>query len=180
MTQAQRAVQLDPFNPFYQGSYGMILFFARRYDEAVVQFQEVLRTSPPDSPFHCGLWHAFNITGRYEQALKAAEGCLGHYGREVKDALAQGYAEAGYPGAMRRVADLLATGLSGVYVAPIDVHIPYLHAGELDRALEWLSKSVEARDPNVYGATADPFTIDRLGDDPRFQELVRRVRLPSR
>jgi len=179
MTQAQQAVQLDPFNAFYRGSYGMILHFARRYDEAVVQFQEALRTSPPDSPFHCGLWHAFNITGRYEQALKAAEGCLGHYGREVKDALAQGYAEAGYPGAMRRVADLLATGLSGVYVAPIDVHIPYLHAGELDRALEWLSKSVEARDPNVYGATADPFLIDRLGDDPRLQELLRRARLPS-
>ena len=56
------------------------------------------------------------MTGIPEQALVAAEGCLGHYSPEVKDALARGYSEAGYRGAMRRVADLLATGVSGMYV----------------------------------------------------------------
>jgi hypothetical protein len=79
---------------------------------------------------------------------------------------------------MRRVADLLASGLNGVHVAPIDVYIPYLHAGQKDLALEWLSKAVEGRDPQVYGAAASPFAIDSLGDDPRFQEILRRAGLP--
>jgi len=80
---------------------------------------------------------------------------------------------------MRRVADLLAAGPRGVYVSPIDVFSAYLHAGDDGRALEWLSKSVEARDPNVAGATVDPLAIDRLGDDPRFRDLLRRARLSS-
>jgi hypothetical protein len=80
---------------------------------------------------------------------------------------------------MRRVADLLATGVTGAYVAPIDVFSAYLHAGQKDAALEWLSKAVEAGDPNVYGPVRDPFTNDSLRDDPRFQEILRRARLPN-
>jgi hypothetical protein len=113
-----------------------------------------------------------------EQALMGAEGCLGHYSREVKDALARGNRDAGYRGAMRRVADLLSMGVSGTYVAPIDVFSSYLHAGQKDLALEWLSKAVDARAPNVYGAFRDPLAGDAFRDDPRFQDLVRRTGLP--
>ena len=174
---AERALQLDPLSPSRQTSYGSALYFARRYEEAIVQLQNAARAAP-DSPVHCGLWHTYNIMGRPEEALMGAEGCIGFYGPAVKDALARGYSEGGYPEAMRRVADLLASGLNGVHVAPIDVYIPYLHAGQKDLALEWLSKAVEGRDPQVYGAAASPFAIDSLGDDPRFQEILRRAGLP--
>jgi hypothetical protein len=80
---------------------------------------------------------------------------------------------------MRQVADLLASGMSGVHVAPIDVHIPYLHAGQKGLALDWLSRAVELRDPQVYGAAVDPFANERLGDDPRFREILRRTGLPN-
>lgn len=178
LAQAERAVRLDPFNAFMHASYGVILYFVGRYDEAIEELQNVQRTSPGPLA-QCALWHAFNIAGRREQALGGAEGCLGHYSPAVKRALDEGFAKGGYAGAMRRVADLLAGGVGGVYVAPIDVYIPYLHAGEHDRALEWLAKAVEVRDLNVYGAFADPFAKRRLGDDPRFQALVRRARLPG-
>ena len=96
--------------------------------------------------------------------------------------LSRGFSEAGYPGAIRRVGDRLAVGVNGVYVAPIDVYIAYLYAGlyagQKDLALEWLLKSVEARDPNVSGAVRDPFASDSFRDDPRFQNLLRRTRLP--
>jgi TolB-like protein/tetratricopeptide (TPR) repeat protein/predicted Ser/Thr protein kinase len=178
LAQIERAVQLDPFNAFIRALYGVDLYFVRRYDEAIVQLQSALKTSP-DLPFaHCVLGKAFNMKGIPEQALVAAEGCLGHYSPEIKDALARGYSDAGYRGAMRRVADLLATGVTGAYVAPIDVFSAYLHAGQKDAALEWLSKAVEAGDPNVYGPVRDPFTNDSLRDDPRFQDLLRRTRLP--
>jgi hypothetical protein len=92
--------------------------------------------------------------------------------------LSRGFSEAGYAGAIRRVGDRLAVGVNGVYVAPIDVYIAYLYAGQKDLALEWLLKSVEARDPNVSGAVRDPFASDSFRDDPRFQNLLRRTRLP--
>jgi hypothetical protein len=79
---------------------------------------------------------------------------------------------------MRQAADLLAMGVSGTYVPPIDVFHAYMHAGQRETALQWLSKAVEARDPSVYGAVRDPFVNDTFRDDPRFLEIVRRTGLP--
>jgi TolB-like protein/tetratricopeptide (TPR) repeat protein len=177
MSQIERAVQLDPFNAFNRALFGMDLYFVRRYEEAVVQLQDAVRTMP-DLPFaHCGLWYSFEMLGSVEQALTAAGGCLVHYGPEVQEALARGRSEAEYRAAMRRAGDRLATGVHSVYVAPIDVFLAYLHAGEHVRALEWLSRAVDARDPNAISAFADPATAS-LRDDARFQALARRMRLP--
>jgi Tfp pilus assembly protein PilF len=177
--QAQRAMQLDPLNAFVQALYGTVLHFVRRYDEAIVQHQSALKTSPGFPVAQCGLWGAFNMQGRRDLALSAAEACLATtYGTEINDALTRGYSEGGYPGAMRRVADLLASGVKGTHVPAIDVFTTYLNAGEKDLALEWLSKSIDARDTNVYGAVRSPFTVDSLGNDPRFQKLVLRTGLP--
>jgi hypothetical protein len=79
---------------------------------------------------------------------------------------------------MRRVADLLARGVTGMYVAPGDVFGGYLQAGQKELALQWLSKFVDSRDPNVYGALRDPFAIDSFRDDPRFLEILRRTKPP--
>ncbi|HUE85812.1 MAG TPA: protein kinase, partial [Vicinamibacterales bacterium] len=172
VSEAQRAMQLDPLNAFVQALYGTVLHFVRRHDEAIVQHQSALKTSPGFPVAQCGLWSALIMLGRRDQALSAASACLVQtYGTEITDAVARGSAADGYPGAMRRVADLLASGVKGTYVPPIDVFTTYLNAGQKDLALEWLSKSIDARDPNVYGAVRSPFTIDRLGDDPRFQKL---------
>ena len=178
--EAERAMQLDPLNAFNQALYGTVLYVARRYDEAIAQFRNALKASPDMSTANCGLWRALSRTGRDEQALMAAERCHENLGLEVKDALARGRSARGYPEAMRRVADLLAarTGTSREYVSPLVVFSAYIEAGEKDLALDWLSKSVEARDPNVYGAVRNPLSVDSLGDDPRFRALVLRTGLP--
>jgi hypothetical protein len=79
---------------------------------------------------------------------------------------------------MRRAGDRLAAGVSGAYVSPTDVYLAYVYAGQKDLALEWLSRSVDVRDPNVSGTLRDPLGIDNFRDDPRFQGLVRRTKLP--
>jgi eukaryotic-like serine/threonine-protein kinase len=178
VSQAERAMQLDPLNALNQALYATILYFVRRYDEAIAQYQAALSTTPDSAIAQCGLWYAYNMTRKPQQALTAAEGCLGHYSRDVKDVLARGYAAGGYVGAMRGAGDFLAAGIDGVYVAPNDVFTAYLHAGQKDLALEWLSKSVDARDPNVYGAFRNPFAVDSFRGDRRFQDLVRRTGLP--
>jgi tetratricopeptide (TPR) repeat protein len=177
LRQAERAVQLDPLNAFNQALYGTVLYLVRRYDEAAVRLENVLKTAPDQPVAHCALWYTFNVMRRFEPALSSAEGCLGHYTADIKNILSRGFSEAGYPGAMRRLGDRLAVGVNGVYVAPIDVFLAYVHAGQKDLALEWLSKSAEARDPNISGALRDPFVSDSLRDDPRFQAVLRRARL---
>lgn len=179
VSQAERARQVDPLNAFNQMSSGMILYFVRRYNEAIMQFENALRTSPDMKVAQCGLMHVFNVTGRSDRALAAAQGCFGRYGNQVKDVLASGYAAAGYQEAMRRVGDFLAAGANGTYVAPNAVFLAYAHAGQKDLARQWLSKSVDERDPNVYGAFRDPFVNDTLRDNPWFKEILRRTKLPT-
>jgi len=52
----------------------------------------------------------------------------------------------------------------------------YLQAGDRDRALEWLQRASEVRDPNVPYLRAPEW--DPVRSDPRFQNLMRRVGLP--
>ena len=90
LAQIERAVQLDPFNAFVQALYGVDLYSVRRYDEAIVQLQSALKTSP-DLPFaHCVLGNALNMRGVPDQALVAAEGCLGHYSPEIQERFGAG------------------------------------------------------------------------------------------
>ena len=93
-------------------------------------------------------------------------------------ALERGQAEAGYRGAMRRAAETLAAKSRASNTAPFRVTQLYMRAGDQDQALAWLEKSYEARDPNMpYIAVGRLY--DPLRGDPRFQDLLRRMKLPS-
>jgi hypothetical protein len=50
----------------------------------------------------------------------------------------------------------------------------YLYAGDYDRTIDWLEKSYEARNPNMPYLDWDP-----LRSHPRFQDLLRRLNLPT-
>ena len=52
----------------------------------------------------------------------------------------------------------------------------YRSAGEKDRALEWLEKAYHERASHMVYLNVEP-TWDNLRDDPRFQDLLRRVNL---
>lgn len=52
----------------------------------------------------------------------------------------------------------------------------YAFAGDKDNAMEWLEKAYEMRDPMMPYVGAPIF--DLLDDDPRCQDLLRRMNLP--
>jgi hypothetical protein len=102
--------------------------------------------------------------------------------------LERGLAEGGYEGAQRRLADLLAAryekasgvpnaGASRVFL-PCAIALRYIDARDYGRAIDWLEKAYDARDPNLPYSLADPVN-DPLRSDPRFQALVRRMGLPQ-
>ena len=97
---------------------------------------------------------------------------------EIIELLERGYADAGYPGAMFRVAEKLEARSRLTYVSPLDIAGVYAHAGEKDRALEWLEKAYQAREPGFVFVRVNP-GWDSLRDDPRFQDLLRRMNFPE-
>ncbi len=176
--QTDRALELDPHNPFFQWIFGFELLAKRRYDEAIPQIRKSL---PEFAQAHWGLWMAFHAKQMYEEAMLEAKAALPYFAAgvpEAADALARGYAEAGYPGAMRRAAETLAERSNSTYVSAHLIAELYACAGDKERALEWLEKAYEERRQEMVYLSVFP-TWDGLRDDPRFQDLLRRMNLPA-
>ena len=104
-------------------------------------------------------------------------------------ALEQGFAEAGYQGAMRRVAESLAARYEKSGGVP-DPKAPglasqppgiiaawYAHAGDYGRAIDWLEKGFQGGGGDMPIASHPHW--DPVRSDPRFQALIRRLGLPQ-
>ena len=178
MAQIEQAMKLDPFNSLVQSLYGGSLLMDRRNDEALEQFRSALRTEPGSLRALHGIASSLHSLGRYEEEVAAERAYWTARGdSEIDEALALGHAEGGYPGAMRRSADTLASRSRGRNTNHLDVATFYLYAGAEDEALDWLERSYEARDANLpYISSGQNF--DAVRDEPRFQDLLRRMNLP--
>ncbi len=176
--QMERALALDPLNALFQALHGMNLFFLRRYDEAIAQFRRTLQTARNHPLAHTGLWGAFHEERSYQEAQAELTMLIALQGdRELDEAVAHGNAEGGYPGSMTRLAETLAARAGTAYVPPEMVARLFMYAGQTGRALEWLEKGFQAREPNMRYVGVVPVYAS-LHDDLRFQDLLRRMNLP--
>jgi TolB-like protein/Tfp pilus assembly protein PilF len=174
----ERALELDPFNFFLQCFFGWHLLYLRRYDEAILQLRKALCKEPNFPAAHLALWGAFHRKGMYEEALAEAKKFFLLLGSsEVAEALARGYADSDYRGAMRLAAEKLAARSKQAYIPTLRIARLYAHAGEKDRALEWLEKAYEEREPPLVHLRVG-WDWHSLRDDPRFQSLLRRLNFP--
>jgi len=181
MAQLKRVLELDPYNSLFQSLAAADFLMVRRYDEAIAQARSAQRTNADDPVAHCITEICFFMKGMYKEAFaewKAQWSSPSYGNRDVAEALDRGYTEAGFTGAMKRAADTDASlFLSGkVYDVPWGIAVAYIMAGEKDRALEWLEKGFELRDPNMSYLCFPCFNSMR--SDPRFQDLLRRMNLP--
>jgi len=171
----ERAVELDPLNPFIQGLCGIQLMMSERYDDAIGQFRNTFRLAPGFPLAHLGLWLCLHEKGRYEEAMREVQ-ALYAADAEVAEALATGYGHAGYKGALKAAADALAARSQETFVKPINVATLYDTAGDLENSLEWHERAYELRDHDMAYLAATP-VWPPVRDHPRFQELLRRLKL---
>ena len=183
----ERAVQLDPFNALFHGLYAHVLCGARRYDDTMavarkaMAMQSDLLAGTAAGALECALVSK----GMRDEHLALQRERITLDPERVA-AFEQGLAQAGYEGAMRRVADLLAARYEksgGVPMVlsqpPYIIAVWYLWAGDYDRTIDWLERAFEVRDPGLPYVGFLPY-FDPLRSDPRFQDLVRRLGLPQR
>jgi tetratricopeptide (TPR) repeat protein len=160
----------------------VVLNFAQRYEDGVVTARAALEMQPGEPVAQVALLNGLYLAGmRDEQAALLREWLVGD--PELLAAFERGFGEAGYEGAQRGIADLLAARWeeSGVVFAPgvttaADIAELYLYANEHEKAMDWIDRAFEVRDPNLpyIRITSGP-----LRSDPRFQDLLRRMNLPQ-
>ena len=176
MARIEKALELDPFNVKVLSFYTVDLTYVGRYDEAIAAARNVLSMQPNTPVARNALIGALFMKGRYDE-LMALEREQWAKDPELIEALEKGYAEAGYAGAKKRHADVLAAryGKPGGVRAYGLAHF-YAHAGDKEGVIEWLEKAYEERDRNMPYIGSPVFDLVR--SDSRFQDLVRRVGLP--
>jgi TolB-like protein/Tfp pilus assembly protein PilF len=177
MVEARRSLELDPFNGLFQSLFSVDLLFAHRFDEAIAQSNAALMTNPTDLVALASLMSAHHHKREYKQVLEAANryaSALGY--SEMTTLLAQGTAEADYRATMHKAADTLAARSRKTFVLPWDVAGWYAYAGDKDRCQEWLERAYVGRDPNLPYLWLPDF--DFVRSDPRFRDLLKRMKLP--
>jgi len=180
LTMAERAVQLDPLNSIILTISGSVLEYLYRFDDVIERAQNALQTSPNDPVAYNSLWGSYYMKGMYEESLQSAKALWTGLGfAEIAEAMARGYEEDGYSGAMTSAAEIMVAFSKQTYVSPYYIAQMYAFAGDKENTIEWLERGYEMKDPMMPYVSA--WTFDLLDDDPRYQDLLRRMNLePAR
>jgi TolB-like protein/DNA-binding winged helix-turn-helix (wHTH) protein len=179
LTLARRAQRLDPVSAGAQMNVGVILYLARRYDDAVVAIKETLDLDPDFGPAYVTLGRIYVAKGMPDRAVAELERARGLMGRrpDVLTPYAYALARAGRQREARTMLDELRETAKPQAPAPVRVALVHIALGETDRAFEWLEKAIEARDWQMALLNVEP-AFDLLRSDRRFTALVQRVGLP--
>jgi eukaryotic-like serine/threonine-protein kinase len=169
---AEHAAKIDPLSPIIQSSFGIVLYHARRYDDALAQLKRAIDLEPRN-------YAAMLMPGEVYQALGRPREALVVFDRpEFRESpyIARAYALLG------RRDDALDV-LNGLVKrgGAFDLHevaIAYFALGDKDRGFEWLTKAFDQRAGYVPWAKVNP-AFDGIRDDPRFEALVARLKLPN-
>jgi TolB-like protein len=152
---------------------------ARQYEEAINHYQRALKLNPRYARGQVALGMAYAHMGKHEEALVEIKQAIS-LSDDIRNiaALGYAYAVAGKRDEARKVINDLAELSKQKYVSPSFIAGIYANMGERDQAFAWLEKAYQERHPSMTFIGVDQ-VFDPVRSDPRFADLMRRVRLPS-
>ena len=169
----ERARQLDPLSLIIGSDYAVILYFSRQYDRAIEQFRSVLDREPRFPRAHMVVY-AYVEKGMYAEALADIQNWrrLGDGSQSMLLAYVSG--RAGQQVEARQALRELQLK-PGEKSYAYSIAVAYLGIGDNEKAITWLQKSYTERTITT-ALRVDP-AFDPLRSDPRFQQLLRGMRL---
>lgn len=172
----RRALELDPLSPSINVDQGLPLYFSRRYAEARVCCERALKLDANFGYAHVRLAEACEGVGDAACAISEFERALAIvYDNTVKVQLARALASAGRKEDARRLLEELTTPEAALSTSPYYVALAYAAISESDKAFDKLERALAERDKWIGWMKVDP-RLDSLRSDPRFQDLLRRMR----
>jgi tetratricopeptide (TPR) repeat protein len=174
LREVRLAEELDPLSVTIESNVGRILYYARRYDEAIRVLQGTLLIHPERGYTHMHLGMSYEQKQMYPQAISEFETAEKLLGFQLT-ALAHCHARAGRVDEARQ--ELKRLELPAVVQDWFFIAAVYAALGDKNAALVRLERAHEDREffmtyINVYPG------FDPLRADPRFQQILLRVRVP--
>jgi tetratricopeptide (TPR) repeat protein len=187
LKEIETAQTIAPGTPLYERFRGQIFYYWRRYDEAIVQLKRGVELRRETG----GIWlsRAYEMKGDYPSAfeafMKVEKSILmtdaDVDGSHIKDpqrleAYRSAYETGAWLGVQRKFLEFSKLDeQKGERVNNYWIAIAFARLGEKEQAFAYLNKLVEERSWQIPLFNVDP-QLDPLRGDPRFAELLRRVR----
>jgi TolB-like protein/Tfp pilus assembly protein PilF len=164
------ALELDPVSPAINVAQGFPYYYNRKYDEAIAAYKKAFDLDPTSDLTHARLFAAYCQKRMYDEAIAEYVAVYVNY-PQFQERVKTAYA---------------ASGITGFW----EMHLPssqrekqkwqiarvYANLNNKVEALMWLEKAVDGREHNMTLLKVDP-EFDSLRSEPRFQELLKRMRL---
>jgi TolB-like protein/Tfp pilus assembly protein PilF len=181
IAEGKRAVELDPLSLVVNTDLAVDYTMARRYPEAIEQFNKILAMDPR---FYYARWAfglALQCNGQLPEAVaqykKATELTDDPF---VLAWLAQAYAKAGQRDEALKLLAQMEELATKRYVGAWSFAIVHLALGEKEKAIDELERAFRERsDPFITFIKVSPL-FDPLRGDPRFQALLAKAFSPGK
>ncbi|HEX9903119.1 MAG TPA: protein kinase [Acidobacteriota bacterium] len=179
LAKMKRAQEVEPLNPLFYADRGWQYWWMGKNDQALEETRKSLELDPNFNEGLAVLGYAYADKGMFDEAI-AAHQKLATVDPTWRWCLVETLAQAGRKDEARQtLAKFLAQkpapagGWDGWFIAEI-----YTLLGDKNEAFRWLEAAYKERNSLLPWINQNPFYVP-LHDDPRFQDLVRRINPPG-
>ena len=176
-THHQRAAQLSPLSPVINTEFAGALIRLRRFDEAIEQIRKVQEIDPTFGDAQLLLAEAYRRKGDSGRALAAFEQLAVQSRNAPRPWVGYGYAVMGREREAEAVLAALEKESKKRYISPQSFAIVHMGLGNKEQALNYLEKAYEERSFIAPGMADERWNV--LRSEPRFQDILRRMGLPT-
>jgi TolB-like protein/tetratricopeptide (TPR) repeat protein len=176
---SKRALEHDPVSPTMQLHLGFHYLTARQYDAAIQQYRKLLLIDPGFPDAHNQLAVAYRQKGMFDQSVGEylqVQALLGTTPEQIAS-LKAAYARSGMRGFWLKVLEFTEHSEQSD-ISPYRIASYYSILDRKDESVEWLKKAYESHDGGLVAVKTDS-DFDNLHSDPRFADLLRRMKLPQ-
>jgi serine/threonine protein kinase len=181
ISEAKRALELEPLSLPFNAYFGTVLFFARQYDESIEQFQKTIEMDPSFQMARVWLGDAYVLNSMWEEAIAEFQKVLAVEGNMIYALGMIGwvYALSGQKDEAFEIYKRLNELSKDRYVSHVVRSLIPLGQGDMDKTFEHLEKALFDRDPQLVIINQYP-TWDTVRADPRFAEILKKLGLEQK
>src|SRR5262249_48829845 len=178
MLEGHTALELDPASVSVRRAVGWVYHFARRYDQAREHLARAIEMNPTAVESYRMLGSTLALQGEVAEAERVLRDALTLPGAGAYSKATLGWllARCGKrPEAEQLLVELQAERENG-YVSPVAFAILQIGLENWREALDWAERAYDERRGWLAYVNVNPI-FDPLRDEPRFQSMVKKMRL---
>ena len=188
LSEINKALEIDPLSMIINNQKGRAIDFGGKRDEAVAQFKKTIELFPDAPSPRNNIADVYEAKDMYpeavEQRLIQIKLLFGVSPENIKD-LQLAFEKDGYKGFVQKQIDIQLDSQrsslekdKNAYLPAFRIAVDYARLGDKDKAFEYLNKAYDQREPHIAELKIR-LPLSSLRDDPRFNELVRKVGFPE-